>query len=116
MLTHHDIIDATTITKSIDQALTDNDPRRDHWAARERVLQRLRLIREVRLNLDRTLKAAERTAAMDAWREGYSWTQIAHELGISRQTAQQTYRDRPTGRRASERDDASWPEALEEES
>lgn len=80
-------------------------------------LARLAELKRARIELDACLRELELAAAKDAFADGYRWTDIAEAAGVTRQTAQATYRDRsnrPRRRRSSARDDNSWPEAFDE--
>lgn len=79
------------------------------------MLKRFEIIRELRQYTEKKLKALEQEAAEQAWLAGATWADLGAAAGISRQTAQQTYRPKSTRtRRASHRDNESWVVLLQE--
>jgi len=83
----------------------------------EAELARLAELKRARIKLDECLRELELDAAKQAFLGGARWVDIADAAGVTRQTAQATYRDRsnrPRTRQSSARDDASWPEAFDE--
>lgn len=77
------------------------------------MLKRFETIRELRQYTEKKLKALEQEAAEQAWLAGATWASLGAAAGISRQTAQQTYRPKNTrARRASQRDNKAWGKLL----
>lgn len=73
------------------------------------MLKRFEIIRELRQYTEKRLKALEQEAAEEAWLAGATWADLGATAGISRQTAQQTYRPKSTrARRSSQRDNDAW--------
>lgn len=58
----------------------------------QQMLERFRLIRELRQYTEQALKSYEQEAAENALAAGATWADIGATAGITRQTAQQTYR------------------------
>lgn len=98
----------------LEQALEAGDE--DSYQLTKDALECFKVMREFRTRMDLALRQVERDFAQEAWRAGATWADLGDAAGITRQTAQQTYRDiSPTMRRRSNRrDDESWPEALKE--
>lgn len=101
----------------------------DEWTMTD-ALGALKQIRRTRLEVDEQLRAAEQEGARIAFVSGARWGDLAAAAGVTRQTAQATYRDRenrprrqptreepqviPTGRRVrSFRDEESWADAFD---
>lgn len=59
---------------------------------KEQMLERFRITRELRQRTEQTLKAQEQEAAENALAAGATWADLGATSGITRQTAQQTYR------------------------
>lgn len=80
------------------------------------MLKRFEVIRELRQYTEKKLRALEQEAVEQAWLAGATWADLGAAAGISRQTAQQTYRPSNTRtRRATQRENESWKELLQEE-
>lgn len=102
----------------------------DEWKKSD-ALDALTRLRYARLDTDAHLREIETQAAKEAFLLEARWGDIARAAGVTRQTAQATYRDRknkprrqptrdklqplpPLARRPSARDARSWPEAMAE--
>lgn len=103
------------VRRILDKVLKASDE--DSFQFTEDALQCFKAVREFRTQMDLAMRQLERDFAKEAWRAGASWADLGKAAGITRQTAQQTYRDvtLTMRRRSSRRDDKSWPEALEED-
>lgn len=101
------------VRRVLDEVLEAGDE--DSFQFTEDALECFKVVREFRTRMDLAMRQLERDFAKEAWRAGASWTDLGNAAGITRQTAQQTYRDitLTLRRRSSHRDDESWPEALE---
>lgn len=100
------------VARVLKAAINDEDQAREDLMIRQDLCRCLAVVRDVRTQLDVQLRELEREVARDAWEAQATWGDIADAVGVSRQTAQQTYRDtRPhLRRRLSRRDNQSWPE------
>lgn len=114
------------LTRVVDELGDEQD-----WT-RQDALKALSAVRQARLEVDEWLRRVELHAAREAFLLEARWGDIARAAGVTRQTAQATYRDREnkprrqptratpqhlpqTARQPSERDAQSWPNAYDED-
>ena len=131
---HEDVRDVATQIDAVAAELEElaPEPMLSETLRKSEALQSLAKVRALRLAVDERLRQIELEAAQEAFRETARWGDIAHAIGVTRQTAQATYRDRENkprvrrprhepqplnrqARRPSARDTNSWPQAMVDE-